>query len=200
MIGDNTRQQPAQFSLLTRGNPAGFTLVEILVAMAIFTTALVATAGIFTYTNRSQQKTQQLQDAQSSARFAMEVMSQMIRRSSVDYAAAAYADGVPEPADVLALLSNTGDTIIFTREVVDGRGMLTIAINGAASEPLTPANLSVEVAQFYISPITNPFSANPTSNQQPRVTIVLTTRQADTAEALTPTYMQTTVSSRAYIR
>src|SRR3990167_2497394 len=91
------RHQHTQFQ-------SGFTLVEIIAAMAIFVTALTAISAIFTYANRSQRTTLAVSETQGDARFALEVMAQQIRRGSVDYAASQYGGTIASnPQSVLVL-------------------------------------------------------------------------------------------------
>src|SRR3989338_3792233 len=77
---------PMKIKISNEINQAGFTLVEMLVTMAIFVTAITAIANIVLYSNRLQRQTQALQKTQSDARFALEVMAQQIRRGNIDYA------------------------------------------------------------------------------------------------------------------
>lgn len=182
-------------------NQSGFTIVETLVTMAIFTTALTSLANIFLFTNRSQRKTQAVQQSQTDARFALEVMAQAVRRGSLDYP---YYGGTiaVNPQAVLALLDQSGNHIQFRRTVSGGNGLVQISQdNGVTWTDLTPNDVSVSTLSFYLSPSTDPFAAAPTSNTQPLVTIAMSTINTTIEGAtLRPTYLQTTVSSRQYLR
>lgn len=180
-------------------NNSGFTLVEILVAMAIFVTAATAIAAIFSYTTASQRKTEIVQKAQGDARFAMEVLSQEIRKGSVKYAA--YDGGVipADPQDLLVLLDQDRGEVWFREQ----DGAVQISETGAVGswESLTPPDITVDLLRFYITPSTDPFVDAPASSSQPRVTIVLSTSSTP-SNTDTPirTFLQTTVSSRQYLR
>ncbi|MDP1709398.1 MAG: type II secretion system protein [Candidatus Komeilibacteria bacterium] len=184
-----------------KSNQSGFTLVEILITMAIFTTAMTTVANIFLLSNRSQRKTQALQTSESDARFALEVISQQVRRGNIDYAYYGGAIGA-NPQAVLALLDNSGASVRFQRAVVDGRGVLQISQDsGVTWADLTPDDISINAVAFYLSPTTNPFASPPLSQSQPLVTIVIDTSNTTPEGAtLSPTFLQTTISSRGYLR
>lgn len=183
-------------------NQFGFTLVELLVAIAIFVTALTAASAIFTYANRSQRITRAVTDTQSDARFALEVMAQQARRGSIDYASTEYGGAIASnPQDVLVLRDASASQVWFRRTASGSRGVVEMSEDGTAWVELTPPSVSVDVLKFYLSPATDPFGASPASNVSPRVTIVMVTSSEGVgAEHLFPTYLQTTIASRQYAR
>jgi prepilin-type N-terminal cleavage/methylation domain-containing protein len=183
-------------------NKSGFTLVEMLVAIAIFVTALTAVSAIFTFSNKSQRTTQALSDTQSDARFALEVMAQNIRRGSIDYASTEYGGTIASnPQDVLVLRDTNNNQVWFKKVTSGTQGVAQMSEDGSTWVDLTPPDVSVALLKFYISPATDPFLASPVTNQQPLVTITMVTSStADAGESLLPTYIQTTVASRQYIR
>ncbi|MBI2050600.1 MAG: prepilin-type N-terminal cleavage/methylation domain-containing protein [Parcubacteria group bacterium] len=185
-----------------RHNQSGFTLVELLIAIAIFVTALTAASAIFTYANKSQRVTKAVTDAQSDARFSLEVMAQQIRRGSIDYASSEYGGTIAaNPQDVLVLRTNTGSSVWFRRSASAGRGIVEMSEDGVVWAELTPPSVSVDILKFYLSPATDPFVASPAANEQPRVTITMVTSSTGAGVAtLLPTYIQTTVASRQYVR
>jgi len=184
-----------------RPQPTGFTLAEIIVAMAIFTTAVTTLANIFLFSNKTQRKTQAVQETQTDARFAMEVMAQQIRRGVIDYD---YYGGTisNNPQDVLALVDANNNQVQFKRELDGSRGVLQISQDGGATwSDLTPDSISISTLSFYLSPTTSPFVSSPATNQQPFVTIALHTTSTDTEGAtLRPTFLQTSISTRQYVR
>ena len=187
--------------LAIKKNQRGFTLVEILVTMAIFTTAMTTVTNIFMLSNRAQRKTQAWQQSESDARFAMEVMAQAVRRGRVDYA---YYGGIiaANPQTVLALLDNNGQSIRFQKVLAGSVGVLQISQDGGTTwADLTPAGVSVNTVAFYLAPGTDPFADPPANNLQPLITIAMSTSNTSVEGAtIPPTFLQTTVSSRDYIR
>jgi type II secretory pathway pseudopilin PulG len=182
-------------------NKSGFTLAEMVVAMAVFITALTSVSSIFLFANRSQRKTQAVQESQSDARFALEIMAQQIRRGSIDYGYYGGAIG-SNPKSVLAILDQSGNSVMFRRHVLAGIGVLQISQDsGSTWHTITPAGISVNMANFYISPNTNPFVELPVSDQQILVTIALhTTNLSQEGSTMLPMFLQTTISSRQYLR
>ncbi len=181
---------------------SGFTLVEIIVAMAVFVTALIAVSAIFTYANRSQRTTLAVSETGSDARFALEVIAQQVRRGSIDYASTPYGGTIAaNPQDVLVLRDSSGNQVWFRRNASGGRGIVEMSEDGVTWVDLTPPTVSVDVLKFYLSPATDPFAANPATNQQPLVTIVMASSStAVGTETVLPAYLQTSVSSRQYVR
>lgn len=181
---------------------SGFTLVEILVAIAIFVTALTAISAIFMYANRSQRTTLAVSETQSDARFALEVMAQQIRRGSIDYASTQYGGTIgSNPQDVLVLRDSSNNQVWFRRTASGSRGIVEMSEDGATWVDLTPPTVSVDVLKFYLSPSEDPFLAAPAVNQQPLVTITMVSSStAVGTETVLPAYLQTTVSSRRYAR
>ncbi len=183
-------------------NQPGFTLVEIIVAMAIFVTALTAISAIFTYANRSQRTTLAVSETQGDARFALEVMAQQIRRGSVDYASVQYGGTIASnPQSVLVLRDANNNQVWFRRTASGSRGIVEMSEDGSTWVDLTPPTVSVDVLKFYLSPATDPFAASPATNQQPLVTIAMVSSStAVGTETVLPAYVQTTISSRQYAR
>ena len=194
-------QTEEQKNRRTKKETSGFTLIEMLITLAVFTTALTTLANIFLFANRSQRKTQAVQQSQTDARFALEVMAQQVRRGQIDYG---HYGGIitANPQPVLALLDRGANRIQFRLNVSAGQGSVQISQdNGASWTDLTPPDISVSTLSFYLSPATDPFAANPSTNDQPLVTIAMSTlNTAVEGATLRPTFLQTTVSSRQYLR
>ncbi len=183
-------------------NNSGFTLVELIVSMAIFVTALSAISTIFMYYNRIQRTTEAVSDVQTDARFALEVIAQRIRRSSIYYSSSQYGGSISSnPQDVLVLQDSEENQTWFRRNTDASRGYIEMSENGSDWVNLTPPDVSVDILKFYISPTQDPFLSNPTTNIQPKVTVVMVTSSTSAnTESLMPTYLQTTISSRQYLR
>lgn len=196
----------------------GFTLMELLVALSIFSTVVAAATDIFLMANRSQRKILALERAQADARFTMETIAREFRNDQVDYAY--YADRPqPEsgPLDRLALIDGGGNSIRFGVSE-DGQACadaasspcLVVAVNEgsptAVSAPFTPKGVVVRNAKFYLAPTVDPVNFNPVSGMfdsdiQPRVTIVLVLESVSAhIQEQTLTYFQTTVTNRNYRR
>ncbi|MFH0828557.1 MAG: prepilin-type N-terminal cleavage/methylation domain-containing protein [Candidatus Kerfeldbacteria bacterium] len=63
----------------------GFTLVEILIAAAIFATVVVIAVGLLMSTTKAQRRIQLLTKLQGDTRYVMDVISQSVRMDGIDY-------------------------------------------------------------------------------------------------------------------
>ena len=138
MIGNDVRdkRQEARDKGSIIDDRSGFTLIEILVSLAIFTSALVMISGIFVFSTRAQQKTAVIERVQGDARYAMEAMVREIRAGSIDYAR--YNNAITiVPEEVLYLKSSAGEELTFFKGPCEGdaeRDCLKININGASAD------------------------------------------------------------------
>lgn len=179
-------------------NQSGFTLIELLITLAIFAGALTAASNIFVYTQRAASRTESAQSTQTDARFVLEVMSQEIRRSNIDYVVYGGAVG-GNPQDTLALVSADGSRIQFRRVADGSRGLIQISQDGGTNwTDLTPIDISISGLAFYIAPATDPYAQNPAVNRQVLVTIAISALSLKPGSQ--PTFIQTTVSPRLYPR
>jgi prepilin-type N-terminal cleavage/methylation domain-containing protein len=97
----------------------GFTLIEILMVVAIFSLAVLMSVNVFLTATRSQRDAQSQQRVQSDARFTLETMAREIRNSIPNYAL--YGDpnadtnvtdafNLSDPTHVLALCDSSNIT------------------------------------------------------------------------------------------
>ncbi len=115
----------------------GFTLMELVVVVAVMAVALAATAGLFTQSFRSGSKTEKIVLVEENMRQSMDIMERMIRNASK---IESVGGGVcPGSGQSLTILNTDNDTTIFS--LSDGQ----IASNGAA---LSGDKVVVESLQF----------------------------------------------------
>ncbi|MBI4121988.1 MAG: type II secretion system protein [Parcubacteria group bacterium] len=193
--------------------PAGFTLMEMIVATSIFAIASVIIADLFLISNRAQRRAEVSQAIQSDARVMMAGITDRIRSGEIDYAA--LPRPVVNPSGALALIDERGREVViresdstFVNTVCPSLAStpcLEISEDGGATfAPMTSGRLRVVGVKFYILPVESPLTQNGgafTQNTQPRVTVVLGLQSASAnADAQTTTFVQTTVSSRVLLR
>ncbi|MFA5413386.1 MAG: prepilin-type N-terminal cleavage/methylation domain-containing protein [Patescibacteria group bacterium] len=191
-------------------NKKGFTLVEMMVVLAIFSVATVVIIDIFMMAGKAQRRTLAIEKIQSDARYSMEAMSKEIKMDMIDYGWAGYAAGITLPEDELALLDADNNSIIFKKSAdncpAGTAKCLTVSIDGGVTwASITSKGNNVEDLKFYIDPAVDPFLMNAgntyDSDNQPRVTIVLATKGiGGRVEEQQTIYLETTVSSRIYRR
>ncbi|PIT90315.1 MAG: hypothetical protein COU22_02845, partial [Candidatus Komeilibacteria bacterium CG10_big_fil_rev_8_21_14_0_10_41_13] len=70
---------------------SGFTLIEVVVALGIFSIATTYAIGIFVQSNQVQRRTANVQRVLSDARYVLEVMAREVRMGEIDYDYSGYA-------------------------------------------------------------------------------------------------------------
>lgn len=150
----------------------GFTIVEVLVAVALFSIVVTIVADVYISTIGSQRRAFGQQDVLDSSRFALESMGRAIRQSVV----------ISASGSTLELTHPTKGFVIYTLE------------NGAILEndsALTADDVVIENLSF----LTHGFAGN--DGEQLRITTVFTARsdnqQPDEQTTLT---LQTTITPR----
>jgi type II secretory pathway pseudopilin PulG len=195
---------------------AGFSLMEMIVVLGLFSTVVIASTDIFLLANRSQRKVFGLERIQADARYAMEAIVREVRGGSIDrayYAARAVPLSVPDTE--LAMIDSTGSSIVFSVSTsaqatlcanAASEPCLLVAVDGGTPVAMTPKGVKVRSAGFYIAPSTDPFAyvdglGGYASDEQPRVTVVLALETAGEREGESSVItLQTTAASRSYAR
>lgn len=194
---------------------AGFTLVEALVVMSIFSMMLTSMSGIFVQTGKYGRSIVLRAKLQADARNTIEAVARAVRVSNIDYAS--WGGTLPaQPNSELRLINmKSGDTAIVKLVSTDvgcysdGKSFPCIAVstNGGGSwAPLSPRGATIDQLLFFATPSGDPFLFNPDTgsygaNQQPIVTVVVKFRGLGVAAQEDWSYtLQTTVTPRLYVR
>lgn len=193
-------------------NKRGLTLVEVIVALGIFSIATTYAIGIFVQSNQVQKRTANIQRILSDARYVLEVMAREVRLGHIDYE---YYEGqgislenmpLTQEGAVLAIRDVDNNQILFRRQEIEESRYVIQVYSGGQWYDITPEDLSVERLSFYISPSRDPFvwdsqAVDYNSDQQPLVTIVLETKSLHRdLETEKISHLQTTVATRKYTR
>lgn len=202
-----------------RQSQKGFTLMELLVVLGIFSMVVTAASDIFMLTGRSQRRVFGLERTQADARFVMEALTREIRTGRIDYEYYAEREvrqgtifGAPETE--LALVDSTDTPIRFFLSdddtasdcAADSAPCLLVSVDGGPASAITPKGVSVSTLAFYISPLSDPTefdigTGTFLTNEQPRVTIVLSLdSMAGRTDEQAHLVLQTTVTNRRYDR
>lgn len=201
----------ALISIMKRKNQQGFTITELLVVLAIFSTVILIITDIFINISVGQKRTYAWQEVQNELRVALDSISHAVRTGQIDYSS--YPGEVPFITNELDLLDEQGLTLKFKRfdTALDCGGVSTGCIKQKHQtniwwRKLTSLNLEITRLDFYIQPVKNPYFFDLVSNQyladqQPRVTIIIEGKSlGDSAEEEKMMQLQTTVSTRYYER
>lgn len=186
-------------------NNQGYTLIEMIVSVGIFAIVSVLIAQLFVIFSQTQQKSTIQQQIQGDARVVLAQVSDRIRSGIIDYAS--YGVGISSPTDQLYLIDENGISVLIEKSSsptecpsAESTPCLVISENGGAPTPMSSDKFTVDIVQFYIDPSTDP---EPSSGPdiQPRVTMTIGITGVNINDALkSPTYIQTTASSRVYLR
>jgi len=163
----------------------GFTLIELVIALAIFSIVALSMSSIAFSIIQGQRKAFALQNTQEVSRHILESMSKEIRMSAIVTGAGNFTglSITDVDADADGLMD---DDVDYQFDNTNNR--LRRQINGGVWQDLNPTELEVTGA-FYIKKDMFPVRA--------MVTIVMTVRSAtDKAESRAEIYLQSSVSSR----
>lgn len=207
-------------------NRQGFTLLEMLIAITIFSIMVGAVAGIYVSFTKLQARAKAYERLQNDTNYALEFMAREFRAGTVfDYTPNDSCDpnliiGLSNPTECIALQREDGTLELFTIYTENGIRALyfiTPTINvltGKYEWATDPKKFSILLAasldsivvepngfQFKISPTSDPFVDGSSENRQPMITIQLKTKYVGgrTLEMVTQT-AQTTISTRVYKR
>lgn len=150
-----------------RNQKAGFTLIEMIIAVAIFSLVLIVATNIYLIINNSQRKIVTLQKIQEDVRFLFDAIAQDIRLSSINYdyyqdnSIGLHPDRSGFENNLLALIDQSGEQIFYrfndtsnNLQYCSGECSIT---NPDVWENITPEQVEIRNAKFIISPSADPF-------------------------------------------
>ncbi len=174
----------------------GFTVIEIIIVMAIFSIVLGVIIQIFIFTTRTQRQSRSVQEAYAQGRAAVEAVAREAQNGSIDYA---YYDEpgnneslAAQPVGVLALRDSQGQLVAFRctedPETVDAitpcdpaspaRGVVQMCRGAGCSNSISHGGFTGSWAgitdqatdvtswRTWLGPSLNPFRRNPDNPAQ----------------------------------
>ena len=160
----------------------GFTLIELMVAVGVFSIAITASSGLFITSLRGQQRTYVVQNLADNARYAMEAMAKEIRMGSGFSGATCAGNSC---SFISHMMHRDGKNVKFSL----GADAKIMFDDGISELPITSANIEVTSLDFELI-------GSPTT--QERVVIVMQARVAGSSPYTSADItLQTTVSPRA---
>jgi prepilin-type N-terminal cleavage/methylation domain-containing protein len=187
----------------------GFSLIELLVVVAVFSTITLVITDIYVNVSNSQRRTLAWQQVQSELRYAIELIAETTRQGQLDYAYADYPTELTLPEDELAIIDKAGENVIFNRETASCTsgipGCIRISKAGVWHD-LTSNQVEITKLDFYIMPRKDPFEYDPIAEDylaedQPLVVIIIEGKSLGVTEIDQKTLsIQTAVATRHYER
>ncbi|MFA6322928.1 MAG: type II secretion system protein [Candidatus Buchananbacteria bacterium] len=154
-------------------NNFGFTLLEIVVVLGIFTLIFLVATDIFMMTLKAQRQTSARQQDLSELRFTLDSMVRQIKNSELDYQEdianpdARYSldqdAGISGSETELHLIDNQGNRYGYFLDNLGG-GVVKVSVNGQETALNDPNAVTVVKLLFYINPATNPFTTERCNN------------------------------------
>lgn len=180
----------------------GFTLMEMVVATALFLIATSISLGIFLSSLKANSSINARHEVENEIRYIMELVSKEIRLSTIyyDYYEEVYEDGVENPVPILALEDNFGNIVYFSLNAdLSSPGIIQMMLedNGSWID-LNSEDVFVDSLDFYLSPPYNPFVQDLSEEiKQPMITLNLKAHYSKGDNNGTIN-IQTSISSRQY--
>ena len=154
----------------------GFTLIELIVAMAVFSLAIVGAVGIFIRAIEGQRKIAAIQAVEENARFVLEMLAKEVRMSAVNS-----PNGANDSLDIIARKEAGDEPVVYS--LANGQ----IIRNG---EAITSSQVKVSRLKFYI---------NKSAGAPTLVSLAITIEnQSQKTEKKAEMNLATTLSDRVY--
>jgi prepilin-type N-terminal cleavage/methylation domain-containing protein len=172
---------------------AGFTLIEMIVAVFLFTVVMVvATAALATVINANR-RVQGAQNVMNNLNFALDSMTRSIRTGNQYCTGATCADG----ASSFSFVDTDGNDVTYRlSQDADGHGFIersNSSLNVGAFVPLTAPEVDVKTLEFYVAG--EGAYANGDTNQ-PHVLILVRGTAGETVKTTVPFDIETIVTQR----
>ena len=144
----------------------GFTLIEAVVATAVFAFVVSSVIGVYLSTFRLDRKTRAQRAVTQNARFILEYLAKEVRNGTINYPS--YPSGIV-PSNPDLYVENQANEL--EKFFLNNQNM-QLTKNGSTTN-LNSSGVKVTNLKFYISPTGDPYTVAKTYNQQPRVTVVM---------------------------
>lgn len=188
--------------LRTLNKNKGFTLVELMVSVSIFTVVMFISMGSILTVFDSSRKSQNLRAVMDNLNFTLEAMTRTIRFGK-NYHCDASLGVLTSPRDCNFSAGASSFSVLdyldrqVTYELESGRIVRSVStINSGAPYYLTSSDVTIEEMKFYV--FGSPLYAGGADLFQPQVTIVMSGYAGSKASTRSRFTLQTTVSQRMF--
>jgi len=178
----------------------GFTLIEMLVSVAIFTVVMTMSLSSLLIMTESDRKVQTLKSVVNNLNFALESISRTVRTGSV-YHCDASVSPISSPRDCasgatsFSFLNADNEQVVYCRGSggscsSDGASILR-SVNGGDYAPVISPEVSISVLQFYVT-------GAESAGIQPKATILISGSMQVDADSSSQFNLETSVTQRLY--
>jgi prepilin-type N-terminal cleavage/methylation domain-containing protein len=176
-------------------NKKGFTLIEVMVSVSIFTIIATVGMGALLSINRSYRQSQSRRIIYDNLNFVLESMTRMLRTGRAYYCGKGGSLGEVHDCEqggtTISFVNNEGQQVIFSLNT--SSDTIDRTIKGDGPYPITTNGLAVTRLMFYV------VGSSPEDNIQPSVYISLEGEITDKGQS-SPLALSTMVSQRALDR
>jgi prepilin-type N-terminal cleavage/methylation domain-containing protein len=199
---------------MKKTNNKGFTLIEMLVVLAIFSTFVVLASDLFLTINRVQREIRTSERVLSESRYILETIAQDVRAGLIDYKTygnpADPTDAIVNPANELIYISQASERVRIKKDTtfcpssLSQPCVLISRDDGATWASMTPLGVKVTDLKFIVQPEQDPFYFDGVtwlSDEQPILTIIITlAATSEISKKDFEIHNQTSISVRRYGR
>ena len=148
----------------------GFTLIEMVLATALFASVVVATLGVYISTSRIDTRTRAQRTVVQNGRFIMEFFEKEITNGHIDYSHS-------NDSSNLYVINQAGDSEHFALNPNNNcsTAVCNIVLTKGSSAPTNMNSSSVRVTnlKFILNPAVDPMTPAKNANEQPHVTVIM---------------------------
>lgn len=162
----------------------GFSLIEMLVAAAVFTFVVTSVAGLFLQALNLQRRASGIQKIEENAQFVIESVAREVRVSKITSGDSFCLLSPPVNAATLTIQHPVNGTVTYQYDTSSGVGV--ILRNG---QPITSADVNFKQFAFCVM-------GSGADGQQARVTMPMTIESVGRAATRVSVFLETTVVSR----
>jgi len=187
-----------------------FSLIEIIIAMALFLTVVLLISDVFLGVSRTEEKTLVSTKVANDLSHSLTQLEDLVRNKTINYEK--YGGSVALAQNELNLLDENGKNIVVKVAAGYPNAENTVLyvdysdIDAENSYALTPNDIKITKLTFFISPEKDPYKLDPVTqlfgaDEQPRITVAISAiSTAGVESARKQIDMQTTISLRQYGR
>ncbi len=181
------RINPTSYKLQATHSSRGFTLVEMIVAVFLFSIVMVVAVGALVSIVQANRKAQSVKSVMNNLNFSLESMTRAIRTGTAyDCPGSCQTAG----SDSFSFLDKDGRNITYSYGKNGDTGQIFRAIGTADAQALTAPEVKIDSLQFYLR------GESAADDVQPRVLIVVKGTAGPDDKTRTEFSLQTLVTQR----